>query len=767
MTARRRIGLAVLLLPAGLGGASPASQYLDRYKEFVGITPVAGQVGQVSNLVLRRDAAEITLEQGTVYLLSPVDGRTVGAVFQGRGRFAFRPPLPIERGALERFSGAPVLDDTITEAILLFTDSTAEQLRSVRFTAGEVPGSVRDGVRELIGSLKGEHDGSFSASIMAPLLNGETSGFFLAHLARTRGDPVLLQIDPALNEAVQLHRRVRKMRWGTNWAPVVQFPAPRPAAGISDEWRYHHRLTIPHYRLDVRLTPGGGADLDFSAMAEFSSIAAEPVGPWLRFGLHPKLVVDSARWRDGTPATVFKAKDDNDLWVKAGRRLERGDSVTLTMFYHGNLIDRYGDWFYIDPGADWWPTNQQGRDWATFDITYRSPSWYPLASVGTRTDSGVTGKVITTRWETTRPSPFATFNLGLFEAYRIQHEGAPAIEVLISEEAHRTLRRDFEARGFYLPRQRNGPENVAADISNSLKLFTHLFGDPPDQKYYVTEIPYFVGVSFPGVIHLSWGTFQNTALDGFDEYFRAHEAAHQWWGNAVRPASYRDAWLSEGLATFSGLWYLQSVRKRNDEYFKFLDLYAVNVRDTRNDAGPIWMGYRNATPGTPAYHIMTYEKGAWVFHMLRTLMFDLQTRKDDRFTAMMRDFYESYRGRTASTAEFQELVEQHAGGPMGWFFDQWVRGMDLPTYRVAWKNEPAEGGRYRVRLRVVQENVPSAFRAPVLVSADVGNNRFANFRVDVSGGQTEYLSPLLPGEAKRITFNELHSVLGEVKMERW
>jgi aminopeptidase N len=153
--------------------------------------------------------------------------------------------------------------------------------------------------------------------------------------------------------------------------------------------------------------------------------------------------------------------------------------------------------------------------------------------------------------------------------------------------------------------------------------------------------------------------------------------------------------------------------------------------------------------------------------MLRTLMFDLQTRKDDRFTAMMRDFHESYRGRTASTQEFQQLVERHAGGPMGWFFDQWVRGMDLPTYRVAWKNEPADGGRYRIRLRVIQEHVPPDFRAPVLVSADVGNNRFANFRVDVHGGQTEYLSPLLPAEAKRITFNELHSVLGDVKMEGW
>lgn len=766
MPATRSMAL-VLLVPLALDGAAPATHYLDTYREVVGLTPVAGKVGQVNNLVLRRDAAVLTFERGTIYLLSSVGGRTVGAVFQGVGRFAFKPSLAVEQAALERFAGTPALDDTITQAILLFGDSTAEQLQVISFGTAEVPGSVGGDVRDLVGSFKGEHEGSFSASIMAALLNGETNGFFLAHLKRTRGDPVLFKIAPDMSEAVQLSRRVSKRLWGTNWRSVAQLPSERPLPGAAGEWAYRHRLSIPSYRLEVGLRPTGGADLDFSATAAFTVIAAEPVGPWLHFGLHPKLVVDSVRWGDGSAATTFKAKDDDELWVRAGRRLEPGDSLALTMFYHGNLIDRYGDWFYIDPGADWWPTNRQGRDWATFDITYHSPSWYPLASVGARTDSSVAGKVMTTRWTTTRPSPFATFNLGLFDPLRVQHEGAPPIEVLVSEEAHRTLRREFEAMGFYLTRQSKMRENVAADISNSLKLFTHLFGEPPHTMFYVTEIPYSLGVSFPGVIHLSWSTFQNTSLDGFDEYFRAHEAAHQWWGNGVRPATYRDAWLAEGLATFSGLWYVQRVRKRNDEYFKFLDRYATNVRDFSDDAGPIWLGYRNAEPRSPAYHIMTYEKGAWVVHMLRTLMLDLQTRKEDRFIAMMRDFYESYRGKTASTDEFQQVVERHAGVPMGWFFDQWVRGIDLPTYRVAWKDEPADGGRHRVRLRVTQDKVPPDFRAFVLVSADLGGNRFAHFRIGVHGGQTEYLSPVLPTAVKRITFNELHSVLAEVRMEQW
>ena len=212
--------------------------------------------------------------------------------------------------------------------------------------------------------------------------------------------------------------------------------------------------------------------------------------------------------------------------------------------------------------------------------------------------------------------------------------------MLISEDAHRELARELARQGVILAQQSHMRENVAADVSRSLMLFAHLFGASDYAHFYVTEIPYGEGVSFPGVIDLSWSTFRkNTTLDGFDEFFRAHEVAHQWWGIGVRPVSYRDAWLSEGLATFSALWYLQSERKHNDEYFKFLDLYRADIKSDRDDAGPIWIGYRNATPTVRrGYDVMIYEKGASVSHMLRILMLDLSTMQEDRFTETMRGF---------------------------------------------------------------------------------------------------------------------------------
>lgn len=745
---------------------SAAPTYLDAYRAILAMKQPTGQVANVDHLVIVRDVAELTLERGQLYLLPPVGGCTVGAVFRGAGRFKFIPPLPLEQAELERIDGKPSVDAPITEAILIFMDSTAQQLSSLRFATAEVPGAVGDHVNDLMNSLKGKETGSFSAAVLSPLLNGDRTGFFMARLERASGGPVLFTFDPERSEAVQLARFVDRFNWGTSWAPLAQFAA-RTAVPGADMWAFRERVLIPRYRVETWLTPTGTADLNFAAAATLTVTPADSAGPWLRLSLHDKLRIDSLRW-GADSAAHFKAKDDDDLWVRAPRRLVRGDTLTLDLAYHGDLIDRYGNWFFIDPDAHWWPGNRQGRSWATFELTFHSPSWYPIASIGDRADSTVDGKVLTTKWITRRPTPYATFNLGLFEVYHFKLLGAPAVDVLISEEAHRLLRRQLRESNLYLPEQGNMPANVATDVSNSLLYFTNLYGEPPFEHYWITEIPYFLGVSFPGVIHLSWMTFQNTTLDGFDQYFRAHEAAHQWWGNAVRPLSYRDAWLAEGLATFSGLWYLQSARKSNKQYFKFLDQYAADIDINRKDAGPIWLGYRTASPSAPrAYQVMIYEKGAWIFHMLRTLMYDLQTKKEDRFVAMMRDFYRSHQGGSASTDDFQRVVERHTGVPMGWFFDQWVRESGIPTFRVAWKSEPADNGRYRVRLRVKQEGVPVDFRSVVVVAVDLGDNRFANFRVSVDGTQQEYLSPLLPVQPKRVVFNELHSVLGEVKTESW
>src|SRR5207249_1438724 len=168
-------------------------------------------------------------------------------------------------------------------------------------------------------------------------------------------------------------------------------------------------------------------------------------------------------------------------------------------------------------------------------------------------------------------------------------------------------------------------KDVGGDVANSLAFFTHVFGPPLFERYNATEIPFPYGQAFPGLMYLSMMTFQSISESGAEETFRAHEMAHQWWGIGVEPEGYRDVWLSEGFTEFSGLWYMQTILKDNDKFFKQLRYRRRDILARRNTAPPTGLGWRVAQTGDPSdYSLVIYQKGACVLHMLRNLRLDLR-----------------------------------------------------------------------------------------------------------------------------------------------
>ena len=244
------------------------------------------------------------------------------------------------------------------------------------------------------------------------------------------------------------------------------------------------------------------------------------------------------------------------------------------------------------------------------------------------------------------------------------------------------------------------------------------------------------------MLHLSWVTFQKTDDQGGDEVFRAHEVAHQWWGIGVDYLTYHDRWLSEGFAEFSGLWYMQTVRHSNDKYFAHAApvpvLHLPPQGRARSDfpraPGPV-------VPGRGCgrlRHDRLQEGGMGGAHAAHA---DARSQDHERGPLHPDDagfLHRAIEGKRASTADFRRVVERHTGADMGWFFDQWVYGTALPTYRVAYRTEPMEDGQFRVRLQVQQEGVPDRFLMYVPVTLDLGKDRVARVRVKVTGATHRY-----------------------------
>ncbi len=766
---------ALLAAQGGGGGTAPvapdpgtaaAAAFEPVLRQLFAMQPLPDRGTAVTNLVLERDDARFELAEGVLHLLSPVRGRIVGAAFRGRGTFHFRTPLQVERWRVRRHFKADSVAAPFTEAVFLFTDSTLAELEGrVTFgpgAAGDL-GALRNRVEQALDWLGDEKAASFDVDFLDGLLNGTSPGTFHAFVRRQPGDPVIYVLNPSAEEAVSLLGRVNVgLVAEVNEELVAHprggvLPVPDPASGRLPR----RQALIEHYELAVALPRNAMGEVRFSAVAKLRLIADVSIGPWVAFRLFPGLEVDSARGPDGAPIAVHKGKDDPTLWLRLDRPLAPGDVREVAVYYHGDLIDRYGDFFYIQSGSAWYPRTIEGRNRATFDITYRTPASFAFASVGELTDSTVADGVLTTRWLARSPIRNVSFNLGLFEAFRPEpvKPGDPPVTVLWAEDAHRRLP---------FVRERQMKERVADDVQQSLAFFAHTFGPPPVDRFYATEIPYGHGEAFPGLVHLSWVTFQAQERDGTDEWFRAHEVAHQWWGIAVDFATYRDQWMSEGFASFAGLWYLQNLKDGRQRYFQHLARYRDGLLSRGDKLGPIWLGYRVASGRDQEdYARAVYEKGAWVLHMLRVMLLDLKGMNEDRFTAMMREFYSSYQDRRASTADFQRVVERHVGQPMGWFFDQWVKDNRLPTYRVAHKAFP-EGEGFRVRLQVEQRDVPPDFRAYVPVTVRLADGREARFRVQVTGTQSEIVLPLvLPAEPKDVVFNDLEGVLARVDRVGW
>src|SRR5215469_2173320 len=267
---RRVLPVLIALTPVLLHGqqliGSPATAYLTRYHELVDAVP-SGQVMKVHNLVLARDAGTLTLGDGSLYLIANIGGRTVGAVFRGTGRFTFTPGLPTERAEMNRVSGVDSLDDSVSNAVLLFSDSTTDQLLHNGTSAGQVPGEVANDFRDACKSLEGRNEGSFEPGVMEPVLNGEQNGLFVARLKLVKTGDWLFEVNPALVEPVRLMRPAKRVEFGRHWDVVTQEARRGDTPDTTGSWEFASLLDIPWYRMDVTLHETFTADLDFSAHA--------------------------------------------------------------------------------------------------------------------------------------------------------------------------------------------------------------------------------------------------------------------------------------------------------------------------------------------------------------------------------------------------------------------------------------------------------------------------------------------------------------------
>lgn len=164
-----------------------------------------------------------------------------------------------------------------------------------------------------------------------------------------------------------------------------------------------------------------------------------------------------------------------------------------------------------------------------------------------------------------------------------------------------------------------------------------------------------------------------------------HELAHQWFGGLVTPWDYRDAWLSEGFATFcEPLMDEISVGKNNylDRMLSFINDYISNI-SKRERVFPLY-DFPRKSPSSN-YPATIYRKGALVLGMMR---YELG---DSIFFVGVRNYLNKYKFGNASTEDLKQVLEEISGKDLDYFFNQWVYGYGWPRIEIELKRYPSSG----------------------------------------------------------------------------
>ena len=703
---------------------------------------------RITNLTIKRDRGTFFLKDGIAVQCLDIAGGRHALEFSGTGEFTMSFPDDIERQQYRRFTERDSAVIPFTELALFFADSTLEEIsRSFRFR--EFQPAWDDSVlvktaRRPAKYLVEDDDLVFT------LLQNERNGYFFAMMGGGGSDNFYFKLDPLQREEISFGRENTSLLH-RSLEGINQFHA----LGSPDV--EHTVIRLSEYVIDATIR----SNLDFSSGARITYRATRAGLRWFPVYLYSGLAVDSVSWDSGRPAEFSRKEEDPTVWIRCLTPPSPGESHTLRIFYHGDLLTKNGlEWIAIKSPDNWFPrTGYYTR--AKFDMTFHYPSKYKLASIGDRVSFRDSDDVATSHWVTPPGVHNSSFNIGLFQEYVVKEKDLPQVTVYMSEMGHR--------------RALSMDENVGADVTNSLSFFTNLFGTTGVGQFFATEIPYGHGEAYPGLIHLSYATFSENSQKSVHEVFRAHEVAHQWWGIGVKFDSYHDQWLSEAFAEYSALWYLQAIMKGNDEFFETLDRYRKDILTNRTyvigkgqEAGPISLGVRTSSSQTSGdYDLIIYRKGAWVLHMLRQMMLDLNTMNEDRFHALMRGFYEQFRGKRPSTRDFAALVSAYFGKDMQWFFREWIEETQIPAYKFAYRVKESGDGQYRVTCRVLQEGVAPDFTMPIPIKIQFPGDRVARTRIVATGPVTEVELPLLPMKPEEIIFNDLHSVLCTFKNVDW
>ena len=424
-----------------------------------------------------------------------------------------------------------------------------------------------------------------------------------------------------------------------------------------------NNFDIKYYRCEWEVNPAirsikGKVTVYFLITTTSNSISLD---------LRDQLITDSVKQKNNS--LVFERGNDI-LKINFVNPLSVGPIDSVSIYYHGvPPVSGFGTftqtfhsgvpviWTLSEPygSRDWWPCKNGLDDKAdSIDIFIKHPAQYKAASNGILQSENVTGTNIITHWKHRYPIAtylicFAVTNYAVFNnSVQLGNVNLPM-------------------QTFCYPENLSLFQSNTPLVLNTMQFFNKTFGTYP----FIKEKYGHVQFSFGGGQEHQTSTFIVTP----NESLMAHELAHQWFGDKVTCASWRDIWLNEGFATHLASMDIEQkypatiITNRKNEI--------TNITSVPN--GSVWVD-DTTNIGRIFNYRLSYLKGSHLLYMLRWIL------SDSIFLRAVREYHNDPKVSYgfATTNDLIKHLQKQSGKDLTEFFKDWFYGQGYPSYNVQW-----------------------------------------------------------------------------------
>ncbi len=496
-------------------------------------------------------------------------------------------------------------------------------------------------------------------------------------------------------------------------------------------------LNITGYVIDAELDP---ATHNLTAKAVVSFIPP-PNLQVVTFGFHPALKVTSITDESGKTLDGERTADGS-IRVTSNGAFTPGQTVQWTFAYSGAITGNEDGPVeglklaaiqepisYLLYPARWFPMTGFMTDRFTADMHIRVPQGMRVFA------SGMTG--VPQNVTLANGKPGSEYN------FKWDKPGFPGTVIA----------------GRYVDPVSAGPGNVKvyatvshAQVANQLAqtaakeydFFTDEFGELETPHLNVVEIP---SDTLPAVWAPELAAIPGNRFgDKSAMRLLANTMAHQWWGCEVSPKTLDDAWITNGMARYGELMYLEDESGRSAMRAALEDVAAGALA---YDTIPL-SSVSQLDPFSPQFQSMTLEKGAMIFHMMQWEL------GDTAFENVLKGALSQYTDKSIDTAQFEKVTEAQTQQELTPFFAQWIDGTGAPAFTDKYAVYRLGNNKGFRTIGEIDQDL-DLFNMPVDLQIET-DGKTVSQKIDVVGTNSQYVVDTF-GRPRRISIDPQDWVL--------